>query len=191
MSTPLSRIQPSPPSQSDPSSFPGNAFIIPAVSRPVGTSPSPVLGALGQINNNPESETVLRTDAWAKSIPFGKSPPNDVLDPAFASGSPRSVPTTLERAAFASSTSPPPAAARPISYGQIGFTSSPSILRPIDMHIPGTMSACDWRLIASHCSPPACVGAGSSSLPMKPSLTTRLPLTCSIFVLLTYASEPG
>ncbi|CRG86443.1 hypothetical protein PISL3812_03449 [Talaromyces islandicus] len=126
LSLSLSRIQPSPPSQSDPSSYPGNTYI-PAADRPVGSSPSPVLGALGQINNNPESETVLRTDAWAKSIPFGKSPPNDVSDPAFASGSPRSVPTTFERAAFvSSSTSPPPATARPISYGQIGITSSSS-----------------------------------------------------------------
>ncbi|KAH8700668.1 hypothetical protein BGW36DRAFT_293062 [Talaromyces proteolyticus] len=128
-------IQPSPPSQSDPSSYPGNVFTPPSGNAVISPA-SPVLGALDPINNNnPESDTVLRTDAWAKSIPFGKSPPNDILDPAFASGSPHSIPNTLERAAFgshiSSSASPPIAPTRPMNYGPVGIGSPrhPSIDR--------------------------------------------------------------
>ncbi|GAM37823.1 hypothetical protein TCE0_033f08067 [Talaromyces pinophilus] len=122
-------IQFSPPSQSDPSSYPGNVFT-PPVTNPALSSVSPVLDALGSINHV-ESDTATRTGAWAKSVPFGKSPPTDLPDPGFSSGSPLSIPTPFERPGFgshiSSSASPPPARARPTStsYGQFGITPSP------------------------------------------------------------------
>lgn len=119
-------IQPSPPSQSDPSSYPSNVFTPPA-NNAVMSSVSPVLEALGSISNA-DSDTVTRTDAWAKSVPFGKSPPTDLPDPGFTSGSPLSIPTPFERPGFgshvSSSASPPPTRARPTSYGQFGTTSA-------------------------------------------------------------------
>ncbi|EED17097.1 conserved hypothetical protein [Talaromyces stipitatus ATCC 10500] len=122
-------IQFSPPSQSDPSSYPGNVFT-PAATNPALSSVSPVLDALGAINHV-ESDTATRTGAWAKSVPFGKSPPTDLPDPGFSSGSPLSIPTPFERPGFSShfssSASPPPTRARPTStsYGQFGITPSP------------------------------------------------------------------
>ncbi|OKL59604.1 hypothetical protein UA08_05092 [Talaromyces atroroseus] len=119
-------ISPSPPSQSDPSSFPGVVFT-PPVHDTALSSASPVLEALGSINNV-DSDTAMRTGAWAKSIPFGKSPPTDLPEPGFTSGSPLSIPTPFERPGFgshvSSSASPPPARARPTSYSQAGFASS-------------------------------------------------------------------
>ncbi|KAL1970472.1 hypothetical protein VTN77DRAFT_4116 [Rasamsonia byssochlamydoides] len=116
--------QPSPPSQSEPSSYPNNAFTRPANNVVV----SPVLEALSSLGNNPENETAYRTGAWAKSIPFGKSPPNDVVDTGFAS-SPLSFPNNAERGGFghvSSSASPPTARPRPMSYGngQLSITHS-------------------------------------------------------------------
>lgn len=117
----------SPPSQSNPSSYPEPAFTPPANDNPSLSTTSPVLDALGSIDNNVDSDTAMRTGAWAKSIPFGKSPPTDLPEPGFSSGSPFSVPTPFERPGFgshvSSSASPPAAGARPTSYGQPGFTS--------------------------------------------------------------------
>lgn len=127
----MHRTQPSPPSQSEPSSYPNNAFSRPA--NNIGVSP--VLEALGSLGNNTENETAYRTGAWAKSIPFGKSPPNDLVDPGFANGSPLSFPNQVERGGFSnvsSSASPPPARARPMSYGNGPFNLAPSRHQSVD-----------------------------------------------------------
>lgn len=88
---------------------------------------SPVLDALGSLAETPDNDIAFRTDTWAKSVPFGKSPPNDVLDGDFPpSGSPFSFPTNPERGGFShpSSASPPPRR-RPLSYGN-GYLSGNS-----------------------------------------------------------------
>lgn len=87
---------------------------------------SPVLDALGSLAETPDNDIAHRTDTWAKSIPFGKSPPNDLLDGEFTTGSPLSFPTNPERGGFSnpSSTSPPPRQ-RPLSYGT-GYLSGNS-----------------------------------------------------------------
>lgn len=87
---------------------------------------SPVLDALGSLAETPDNDIAHRTVTWAKSIPFGKSPPNDVLDGEFTAGSPLSFPTNPERGGFSnpSSTSPPPRQ-RPLSYGT-GYLSGNS-----------------------------------------------------------------
>lgn len=52
------------------------------------------------------------------------------------------------------------------------------------MHIPGTMSACDW-------APPACAGSWEL-FPSNEATSHSAPTsTRSIFVFLTHASEPG
>ena len=96
-----------------------------------------MLEALGTLNIHQENDTVFRTGAWAKSIPFGKSPPNGSPEPGFASGSPHSVPNSVPNSvpsavgysAFdhhgPSSASPPPTT-RPMSYGSGPASGTPS-----------------------------------------------------------------
>ncbi|KAJ9199768.1 hypothetical protein DTO164E3_129 [Paecilomyces variotii] len=115
---------PSPPVQTEPSSYQSAPFARTAGDPIV----SPVLEALGTLNGPQENDTAYRTDAWAKSIPFGKSPPTDLIDGAFVGESPRSFPTSFptsfpiaaERGGFShvsASASPPVGRARPFSYG--------------------------------------------------------------------------
>lgn len=100
-----------------------------------------MLEALGTLNIHQENDTVFRTGAWAKSIPFGKSPPNGSPEPGFASGSPQSIPNSIpnsvpnsvpsavDHGAFdhhgPSSASPPPTT-RPMSYGSGPASATPS-----------------------------------------------------------------
>lgn len=95
---------------------------------------SPVLDALGALAETREDDTAYRTGTWAKSIPFGKSPPNEFLDGEFASGSQMSVPAHPERGGFSnpSSTSPPPRVTRPLSYGNGYLSSNPSRHQSVD-----------------------------------------------------------
>ncbi|KAB8074138.1 hypothetical protein BDV29DRAFT_174039, partial [Aspergillus leporis] len=112
-------IQTSPPLQAEPScSDP------PLVSHHPNRIVSPVLDALGSLDETPDNDLAYRTDNWAKSIPYGKSPPNDVSDVELASGSPFGFPSNPEKGGFSqpSSTSPPPRA-RPLSYGN-GYVGS-------------------------------------------------------------------
>lgn len=115
-------IDPSPPLQTEPSSCPNPSLNHHAENHIV----SPVLDALGSLAETPDNDIAYRTGTWAKSIPFGKSPPTDVIDGEFASGSPLSFPTNAERGGFSnpSSTSPPPRR-RPLSYNT-GYLSSNS-----------------------------------------------------------------
>ena len=72
---------------------------------------SPVLDALGTLAETRDNDLAYRTDTWAKSIPFGKSPPTDLLDGDLIGGF-----------SHPSSASPPPRT-RPLSYGN-GYLSS-------------------------------------------------------------------
>lgn len=85
---------------------------------------SPVLDALGSIDGNAENDVATRTDTWAQSVPFGKSPPIDLMDGELPQESPINFPTIQERGGFSQpSSASPPTRIRPFSYGS-GFRSS-------------------------------------------------------------------
>lgn len=90
---------------------------------------SPVLEALGSVGAVQDSDTAYRTDVWAKSVPFGGSPPNDLMDGVSVSGSPPNLPRQYERGGFSNaspSTSPPLAHARLVNHsnGLVSRTQS-------------------------------------------------------------------
>ncbi|KAL3481159.1 hypothetical protein BJX99DRAFT_243804 [Aspergillus californicus] len=115
-------LEGSPPEQVEPSSYP-------EIALEPQTNPnivSPVLDALDSLRDTPEQDFAYRTNTWAKSIPFGKSPPKDSFDnDDLASGSPfGGFLTAQDKGGFShpSSASPPPRT-RPLSYGN-GYASS-------------------------------------------------------------------
>ncbi|KAL4884349.1 hypothetical protein BJY04DRAFT_6983 [Aspergillus karnatakaensis] len=118
----------SPPSQIEPSSYPevpDPPSDPPSEPKPSPSIVSPVLDALDSLRDTPEQDFASRTNTWAKSIPFGKSPPNDRFDEDLISGSPfGGFLTSQDRGGFShpSSASPPPRT-RPLSYGN-GYSSS-------------------------------------------------------------------
>ncbi|KAE8353039.1 hypothetical protein BDV28DRAFT_115772 [Aspergillus coremiiformis] len=127
-------IEASPPLQAEPSSCPNP----PLVSRQPNNVVSPVLDALGSLGDSPENDLAYRTDNWAKSIPYGKSPPNDVSDGELPNGSPFAFPSNPEKGGLGgftqpSSTSPPPRA-RPLSYGNGYLSSDLSRQQSVDRH---------------------------------------------------------
>ncbi|PYI00008.1 hypothetical protein BO71DRAFT_87540 [Aspergillus ellipticus CBS 707.79] len=120
----------SPPLPAEPSSCPN-----PTLEPPSDNIVSPVLDALDSLGDSPENDLAYRTDTWAKSIPFGKSPPNDAVDGEIDSGSPFGFLTSQDKGGFShpSSTSPPPRA-RPMSYGHGYSNSSVSRQQSADRH---------------------------------------------------------
>ncbi|CEL06202.1 hypothetical protein ASPCAL07309 [Aspergillus calidoustus] len=130
-------LEGSPPSvsQVEPSSFPEPD---PPVEPPDNNINivSPVLDALESLRDTTEQDFASRTNTWAKSIPFGKSPPNDGFEDDLTSGSPfGGFLTTQDKGGFSnpSSASPPPRT-RPLSYGN-GYSSSAfSRQQSVDRH---------------------------------------------------------
>ncbi|KAL4758818.1 uncharacterized protein BDW70DRAFT_89503 [Aspergillus foveolatus] len=114
-------LEGSSPSQAEPSSYPD----LPSEPQTEPTTiASPVLDALGSLRDTPEQDFAYRTNNWAKSIPFGKSPPKDGYEDDFVSGSPfGGFLTSQDKGGFShpSSASPPPRT-RPMSYGN-GYSS--------------------------------------------------------------------
>ncbi|KAI9931553.1 hypothetical protein MW887_010130 [Aspergillus wentii] len=132
-------IATSPPLPVEPSSCPNPSLGYHAD----GNIASPVLDALGSLAETPDNDIAYRTDTWAKSIPFGKSPPNDVLDGELAGGSPLSFPTNAEKVggfSNPSSTSPPPRR-RPLSYGNGYLGSNLSRQQSKDRHKSNSVSS--------------------------------------------------
>ncbi|OAX84679.1 hypothetical protein ACJ72_00945 [Emergomyces africanus] len=89
---------------------------------------SPVLDALNSFSGNDNSDTANRTDSWAKSIPFGKSPPNDLMDGLSISESPPNFAALGEKGGFSHSASPASPSLgkpRPLSHGN-GHSNYPS-----------------------------------------------------------------
>ncbi|KAL4872694.1 hypothetical protein BDV12DRAFT_161347 [Aspergillus spectabilis] len=125
-------LEGSPPSQVELSSLPDP----PSEPKASTSIVSPVLDALDSLRDTPEQDFASRTNTWAKSIPFGKSPPNDGFDEDLISGSPfGGFLTSQDRGGFShpSSASPPPRA-RPLSYGN-GYSSSAfSRQQSVDRH---------------------------------------------------------
>ncbi|OJD12197.1 hypothetical protein AJ78_07171 [Emergomyces pasteurianus Ep9510] len=87
---------------------------------------SPVLDALNSFGGHDNSDTVHRTDSWAQSIPFGKSPPNDLMDGLSISESPPNFAALREKGGFSHSPSPASPSLgkpRPVSYGN-GYSNN-------------------------------------------------------------------
>lgn len=85
---------------------------------------SPVLDALGSVEETAGNDLNSRTDTWAQSVPFGKSPPTDLMDGELPNESPITFPTIQETGGFSQpSSASPPTRIRPFSYGS-GYRSS-------------------------------------------------------------------
>ncbi|KAL4891240.1 hypothetical protein BDV59DRAFT_71189 [Aspergillus ambiguus] len=136
--SPEDLIDTSSPPQVEPSSCPDP----PLESEPTTNIVSPVLDALGALEETPENDLTYRTDNWAKSIPFGKSPPKDIGDGDLPSGSPFGYLATPDRGGFShpSSASPPPRM-RPLSYGNGYPSGSMSRQQSIDRQKSHSLSS--------------------------------------------------
>ncbi|KAJ5342662.1 hypothetical protein N7541_011786 [Penicillium brevicompactum] len=106
---------------------------IPEFSPPAAESP------FAAPDPEPEPEPVLpehldeplyfntRTDTWAQSVPYGKSPPTDLMDGDLPSASPLNFPTIQERGFSHPSSASPQTRTLPSSYGNgygLGYRSS-------------------------------------------------------------------
>ncbi|KAJ5115463.1 hypothetical protein NUU61_001222 [Penicillium alfredii] len=117
-------IQPSAPPD-EPSSCPD-----PSLDHHANTITSPVLDALGSLGETTDNDLTRRTDTWAQSVPFGKSPPTDLMDGEPPNSSPLNFPTIHERGGFSHpSSASPPAQAQPFSYGN-GYRTSMQSRQP-------------------------------------------------------------
>ncbi|PGH23275.1 hypothetical protein AJ80_02691 [Polytolypa hystricis UAMH7299] len=96
---------------------------------------SPVLDALSSLGAIQDNDINRRTDSWAKSIPFGKTPPNDPTDKISASESPPVV-AIPDRGGFAHTPPSPSLPAvgrpRPLSYGNGYLNFTPAIYQSGD-----------------------------------------------------------
>lgn len=119
-------LQASPVAAVEPSSCPDptlNNDVNPVVA-------SPVLDALDTIDGAIENDVVTRTDTWAQSVPYGKSPPTDLMDGEIPHESPINFPTIHARGGFSQpSSASPPTRIRPFSYGS-GYRSSMQSRQP-------------------------------------------------------------
>ncbi|KAA8643568.1 uncharacterized protein ATNIH1004_010337 [Aspergillus tanneri] len=104
------------PLPAEPSSCPDPPLEPQAANNNIG------LDALDAFGESPDNDIAYRTDSWAKAIPFGKSPPTDVIDGELASGSPAGFLTHPDRGGFSNPSSASPGT-RPPSYGT-GYNSS-------------------------------------------------------------------
>jgi hypothetical protein len=85
---------------------------------------SPVLDAFDSLEQPPEDDLTSRTDTWAQSVPYGKSPPTDLINENMPNASPLSFPTIQERGVFSHpSSASPQTRTLPSSYGN-GYRSS-------------------------------------------------------------------
>ncbi|KAJ5278664.1 hypothetical protein N7478_004036 [Penicillium angulare] len=89
------------------------------------TVASPVLDVLGSIHDNTEEHDLTsRTGTWAQSVPYGKSPPTDLMDGELPQESPINFPTIQARGGFSQpSSASPPTQIRPFSYNS-GYRSN-------------------------------------------------------------------
>ncbi|KAJ6144147.1 hypothetical protein N7470_008042 [Penicillium chermesinum] len=105
--------QPEDPVEPEPSSWPDHDPLLdhhaPPEASPLSPVTSPVLDALGSLRERVETHDLnRRTDTWAKSVPFGKSPPTDLIDAELPQDSPLNFPTIQERGFSQPSSASPP-----------------------------------------------------------------------------------
>ncbi|KAJ5156952.1 uncharacterized protein N7482_008052 [Penicillium canariense] len=118
--TPDDLVPTSAPTTEEPSSCPDPSLDHHA--PPIVTSPA--LDALGSIGETADNDLTSRTDSWAQAVPYGKSPPTDLMDGELPNESPLNFPTIQERGGFSQpSSASPPTRIRPFSYGG-GYRSS-------------------------------------------------------------------
>lgn len=109
---------------------------------PASTAP-PVLDTLETMEEPGDLDLASRTDTWAQAVPYGKSPPTDLMDGELPQESPLNFPTIQERGGFSQpSSASPPTRIRPFSYGS-GFQSN----------IHSRQQSVDRRKTHSHGSP--------------------------------------
>lgn len=132
---------------------------------------SPVLDALGALVETQDNDTAYRTGAWAKSIPFGKSPPNDLMDAELPGESPFSFPMNSEKGGFShpSSASPPPRSTRPLSYGNGYLASNRSRHQSVDRQKSHSISSpFNAQIPLPHLPQAHFYGAPDIDLPLLP-----------------------
>ncbi|CAG7955557.1 unnamed protein product [Penicillium olsonii] len=78
---------------------------------------SPALGALDSLDEPAGDDFTTRTDTWAQSVPYGKSPPTDLMDGEIPNASPLNFPTIQERGFIHPSSASPQPRTLPSSYG--------------------------------------------------------------------------
>ncbi|KAJ5179125.1 hypothetical protein N7492_002335 [Penicillium capsulatum] len=113
-------IQPSASVSAEPSSCPDSSLEHHA---PTPTVTPPVLDTLGSVGEAVDNDLTSRTDTWAQAVPYGKSPPTDLMDGELAQDAPLNFPTIQERGFSQPSSASPPTQIRPFSYGS-GYRSS-------------------------------------------------------------------
>ncbi|KAJ5474281.1 hypothetical protein N7475_003847 [Penicillium sp. IBT 31633x] len=85
---------------------------------------SPVLDAFDSLDEPAGDDLTSRTDTWAQSVPYGKSPPTNLMDGNMPNASPLNFPTIQERGGFSHpSSASPQTRTLPSSYGN-GYRSS-------------------------------------------------------------------
>jgi hypothetical protein len=88
---------------------------------------SPALGVFDSLDEPAGDDLTTRTDTWAQSVPYGKSPPTDLMDGDIPNASPLNFPTIQERGGFSHPSASPQTRTLPSSYGNgygHGFRSS-------------------------------------------------------------------
>ena len=119
---------------------------------------SPVLDALGSLAETHDNDIAYRTDTWAKSVPFGKSPPVDLLDGDVTGGF-----------SHPSSASPPPRT-RPLSYGNGYLSSNRSRQQSADRQKSHSVSSpFNNQIPLPHLPQAHFYGAPDIDLPMHPA----------------------
>ncbi|EAW08418.1 uncharacterized protein ACLA_031510 [Aspergillus clavatus NRRL 1] len=165
------RLAASPPLQAESSPYSGHP-LVPTSNQIL----SPVLNALESLTDTTDHDLAIRTDTWAKSIPFGKSPPNDIVPGELPGGSPLSFPTPSDKGGFSqpSSSSPPPRR-RPLSYGNGYLSSNLASGQSADRQKTHSLSApYDNQIPLPHLPQPHFYGAPDIDIPLFPG-SNRAP----------------
>ncbi|KAG0161454.1 hypothetical protein PDIDSM_8988 [Penicillium digitatum] len=132
----MDSLQPSAPIPEESLSFPDPEHLIERHVNPIITSP--VLDVFDSLDEPAGDDLTSRTDTWAQSVPYGKSPPTDLMDgdipsASLPSASPLNFPTIQERSCFIHpSSASPQTRTLPSSYGHSYRSSLNSRQQSVD-----------------------------------------------------------
>ncbi|KAJ5498698.1 hypothetical protein N7453_007749 [Penicillium expansum] len=150
----MDSLEPSAPPPEEPLSFPDPEPLIEHHVNPSITSP--VLDVLDSLDEPEGDDLTSRTDTWAQSVPYGKSPPTDLMDgdipsASLPSASPLNFPTIQERSGFGHpSSASPQIRTLPSSYGN-GYRS---ILNSRQQSVDRRKSHSYGSPMSNHAPPP-------------------------------------
>ncbi|OJD20195.1 hypothetical protein ACJ73_08472 [Blastomyces percursus] len=136
---------------------------------------SPVLNALNSFGGHDNSDSVHRTDSWARSIPFGKSPPNDLMDGLSIGESPPNFAAIGEKGGFSYSPSPASPSLgnpRPLSSGNGQPNYTPARYRSADRQRSSSSHQRN-QLLLPHLPQPHFYSAPDIDIPHFPSPNIR------------------